>query len=90
MIFSIEEDQPLIDYYDVYCGSPPQAQILAVDIKRMFGNKDIAKFSKSVTKINVFSRVDFVGFWCVSGCMFVLFFYVFRGLQRRIAKNLDM
>ena len=47
MIFSIEEeDQPLIDYYDVYYSSPPQAQKLAVDIdiKRMFGNKDIAKF----------------------------------------------
>ena len=51
MIFSIEEeDQPLIDYYDVYYGSPPQAQNLAVDIKRIFGNKDIAKFSKSVTR----------------------------------------
>ena len=50
MIFSVEEeDQPLIDYYDVYYhydGSPPQAQNLAVDIKRMFGNKDIAKFSR--------------------------------------------
>ena len=36
MIFSIEEeDQPLIDYYDVYYGSPQQAQNLAVDIKRI-------------------------------------------------------
>ena len=45
---------------------------------------------KSMTKFVVFSRVDFVGFWCVSGCMFVLIFDVFRGLQRRIAKNVDM
>ena len=35
---------------------------------------------KSMTKFVAFSRVDFVGFWCVSGCMFVTVFDVFSGL----------
>ena len=36
---------------------------------------------KSMTKNVFFSIVDFVGFWCVSGCIFVLFVCHFRGLQ---------
>ena len=45
---------------------------------------------KSVAKFIVFSSVDFVRFWCVPGCIIVTIFDVFRGLQRRIATNLDM
>ena len=35
---------------------------------------------KSMTKFVGFSTVDFVGFWCVSGCIFVPMFDVFSGL----------
>ena len=44
----------------------------------------------SLPKFVAFSNVEFVGIWCVLGCIVVRIFVVFRGLQRRIAKNLDM
>ena len=42
----------------------------------------------SMTKFVFFSRADFGVFR--GACVCVSFFDVFRGLQRRIAKNLDM
>ena len=51
---------------------------------------DVKIMPKSTPKFIVFSSVDFVGFWCVSGCIFVTMFVVVRGLQRQIAKTLDM
>ena len=44
---------------------------------------------KPMSKFIVFSRADFVGFWCVSGCISAPMFDVFRGSQRWIAENLE-
>ena len=68
----------------------PKGAIL-VDVRIIFGDSFAVKvMPKSIAKFVAFSSVDFVLICCVSGCILVSIFAVFRGLQRRIAKNLDM
>ena len=42
---------------------------------------------KSTPKFIVFSSVDFVGCWCVSGCICMTIFVVFSGLAATDREN---